>query len=72
MYEYANSNLERTSPTRTLSFCTKFTSPIMKGANIMIVIVAIVKFVGIMAATYASIMWADNHIIVSDKSENKK
>lgn len=38
----------------------------------MIVIVAIVKFVGIMAATYASIMWADNHITFSDKSENKK
>lgn len=44
----------------------------MKGADIMIVIVAIVKFVGIMAATYAGIMWADNHITFSDKSENKK
>ena len=44
----------------------------MKGADIMIVIVDIVKFVGIMAATYASIMLSDNHITFSDKSENKK
>lgn len=44
----------------------------MKGADIMIVIVAIVKFVGIISAAYVGIMWADNHITVNDKSENKK